>query len=206
MNWELFIAFCGASAILGLIPGPAIGAISSVGLAHGTRAAMIAVAGGLCAAAVHMILVVAATASLFLFLEAWMPYIRWLGVAYLLYLGVQSFRAASSAPDAAKIEPPNQGALFLRGFVASATNPKALGFIAAFFLLFVDPVLPVGPQIAVMSASYLAILIVIDCGWGVLSGTGNVIFQSARADKIKARVSGSVLIFAAAGLATVRTG
>lgn len=205
LNWELFIAFCGASIALGLLPGPAVGAISSVGLAHGTRAAMMTVAGGLCAAALHMVLVVAATASLFLFLEAWMPLIRWLGVAYLLYLGVQSFLPdRSSARDGAP-EVPGNHALFLRGFIANATNPKALGFIAAFFPQFVDAALPVGPQIAMMSASYLIILIIVDTGWGFASGAGNRLFQSKRAKQIKSRISGSIMVGAAAALATVRS-
>jgi len=204
MNWELFVAFCGASAILGLIPGPAVGAISSVGIAHGTRAAMMTVAGGLCAAALHMALVVAATASLFLFLENWMELIRWIGVGYLIYLGVQSWRASAHAANE-QADVPRKGALFLRGFIANATNPKALGFIAAFFPQFVDASLPIGPQIVMMSTAYLGILVVIDSGWGFASGTGNRMFQSASAKRIKDRISGSVMIGAAAGLAAVRT-
>ncbi len=206
MNWELFAAFCAASAALALIPGPAVGAITSAGLSHGLRAGLLTAAGGIAAIVVHMALVVGATASLFLFLDNWMPLIRWIGVGYLVYLGVEAWRSASLPPTNETKVSASGAALLARGFIVNVTNPKALGFIAAFFPQFIDASLPLGPQIALLSVSYILTVGVIDLGWAILSGHLGRALKSERFIKWRARVSGTALFGAAAGLASVRTG
>lgn len=206
MNWELFAAFCAASAVLAVIPGPAVGAITSTGLSLGIRAGLLTALGGIAAIVVHMALVVGATASLFLFLDHWMPLIRWIGVAYLIYLGVEAWRGAGKNEGALPARRTGPAALFARGFIVNVTNPKALGFIAAFFPQFIDASMPLGQQVALLSASYLIIMGSIDVGWALASGHAHALFQNPVVRKWRGRVSGTVLFGAAAGLASVRTG
>jgi threonine/homoserine/homoserine lactone efflux protein len=68
----------------------------------------------------------------------------------------------------------------LRGFLVSLSNPKTLFFFAAFFPQFVDPHAPAAPQLALLSATFVALVLVVDSGWvllaarvaGVLRGGG----------------------------------
>jgi len=206
MNWELYAAFCVASAVLALIPGPMVGVITSTGLRYGVRAALLTVAGGTIAMVIHMAVVMLATASIFLFLETWMPLIRWAGVAYLTYLGINAlWNSFRPAPDTLPA-PPRRRALFTRGLAVNVSNPKTLAFIAAFFPQFIDGALPIGPQLLVLGVSYTFIVTAIDCGWAFTSGKARWLFESDRARRWKERAAGTALLSAATGLASVRTG
>jgi threonine/homoserine/homoserine lactone efflux protein len=82
--------------------------------------------------------------------------IKWLGVAYLLYLGARMIWRArgKESVKAAPLTP--RRALWMQGFVTSASNPKAVVFFAALFPQFIDANLPFWPQFAILSATYLA--------------------------------------------------
>lgn len=206
MNWELFAAFFLASAVLALIPGPMVGVITSTGIRYGTRAALHTVAGGVAAMAIHMIIVVAATASIFLFLETSMPVIRWAGVAYLAYLGADAiWKSFRPAPDKLPA-PPRRAALFTRGLAVNVSNPKTLAFIAAFFPQFIDANLPLGPQLILLGITYALVVGAIDVGWAFVSGKARWLFESDGARRWKERAAGTALLGAAAGLASIRTG
>lgn len=206
MNWELYAAFCVATALLALLPGPMVGVISSTGIRYGTRAALLTVGGGVMAMAIHMVIIVAATASVFVLLAGWMPFVRWAGVAYLTYLGLSAIVKSFRAEHRPERVTPRRSALLLRGLVVNVSNPKPLAFIAAFFPQFIDSTLPIGPQALVIGVSYVAITGVIDAGWALLSGKARWLFENDRARRWKDRAAGSTMLGAALGLASVRTG
>jgi threonine/homoserine/homoserine lactone efflux protein len=205
MNWELYAAFCAATAVLTLIPGPMVGVITGTGIRFGVRAALLAVAGGVTAMTIHMVIIVVATASMSLFLATWMPLLRWVGVAYLCYLGAAAFLRSFRAEPGETPPEPRRSALFARGLVVNVSNPKPLAFIAAFFPQFIDASLPIGPQVLIMGVSYVAIGGTLDAGWALVSGKARWLFESDRARRWKERVAGTALIGGAAGLASART-
>lgn len=205
INWELFAAFCVATAALALLPGPMVGVITSTGIRYGVRPALLSVAGGVSAMTIHMVIMVAATASALHFLTSWMPLIRWVGVAYLCYLGIDALlKSFRDAPHVLPT-PPRRSALFIRGLMVNVSNPKPLAFIAAFFPQFIDTSLPIGPQVIVMGVGYVAIGGGIDTGWALVSGRVRWVFESDRARRWKERAAGTALLGAAAGLAAMRT-
>ena len=206
VNWELFSAYCLAVVVLGLLPGPAVGAITATGLAHGTRAAMLVVGGTMVAVVIQMSLIVSFTTSFLDLISEWLPLIRWGGVAYLLYLGFEAFRSAGKDESASAVDAPSQAGFALRGFLVNISNPKALGFFVAFFPQFIDTSLPLVFQMAVLAISYFAIMSVIDSSWAIAGGRANHLLQSKRARMWRDRVSGSFLIGAAVALASVRKG
>jgi threonine/homoserine/homoserine lactone efflux protein len=101
---------------------------------------------------------------------------KWVGVAYLVWLGVQSLRAP--VPDADKPGDQPEDAttgrsnrplgLLLQGGLITASNPKALIFMAAFFPQFIDMTSPLGPQLGILVGTML----VIEFGWIMTYATG----------------------------------
>ncbi len=74
-------------------------------------------------------------------------YLRWVGAAYLVFLGIQAWRHAG-APRAAAA--PGGHVHAWRGFIVAMTNPKTIAFFTAFLPQFLDPTLPVERQLLVM--------------------------------------------------------
>ena len=141
MAFETWIAYGVACAVLSLIPGPSVLLVTGQALAKGLRAALICIAGELTGGTCLILLsllgvgaVLAASATLFLF-------VKWLGVAYLAYLGVQQILEAKRRRSHAKTqradpaitpEPAKANGSFGAGFLTALLNPKSIVFYMAF--------------------------------------------------------------------------
>ncbi len=136
---HLYLAFVAATTILMLIPGPNVALIVATSVRGGTRQGLLTVAGTSSAVVVHLALTVVGLAALLGTLGGWFAWVRWIGAAYLVWLGIRQWRAP--APDlgqaAVGLRPRRGRAVFLRGFLVSLTNPKTLLFYGAFFPQFV---------------------------------------------------------------------
>jgi len=206
MNVELYLAFVVATTILILLPGPAVALIVATSLSHGTRAALVTVAGSSTAIALLLGVTALGMTSLMLVLSQWFAVLRWAGVVYLLYLGIQAWRSKPPAPAGKAVKATKAKTFYLRGFVVNATNPKTLVFYAAFFPQFVDPARPLGLQLPVLCLTFLGIATLLDSGYALLAGRLRRILTSERGARIRARVTGSLLIGAGLGLALARRG
>jgi threonine/homoserine/homoserine lactone efflux protein len=197
MTLELYAAFVAATTILMLIPGPNVALITANSVAHGPRYGLITVA-GTCAAMIPQLALTALGMSEMLGLAGrWFGLLRWVGVAYLIWLGIRTWRAA---PQGAA-DPGRKSTVFLNGFLISLTNPKTLLFYAAFFPQFVTPGRPAG-QISLLAATFLGLAAVIDSGWALLAGRLRPLIS--RYGRARNRLAGAVLIAAGAGMAAAR--
>ena len=83
-----------------------------------------------------------------------------LGAAYLIYLGVKTFRSKAAvlreAPTTAAEADASSRPFFLRGFLVGVSNPKAVLFFAAFFPQFLNPAAPFVPQFAILALTFMA--------------------------------------------------
>jgi homoserine/homoserine lactone efflux protein len=190
MNWELFAAFLLITMILVVTPGPIVTLVIATGASQGIRAALVTVAGTtlgnallIAAIAGGLSFVMAHAATLF---EA----LRWVGAAYLIWLGVQAWRSAGGNGAA----PPSGSANFGRGVVVALSNPKTIAFFTAFLPQFFDPSLPAGRQLAVMCAVSVVLAALSDCAWAVAAGLGRAWFMAPARAKLLARLSGLALI------------
>ena len=82
--------------------------------------------------------------------------IKWAGVAYLIFYGVRTFFAAPADLERATAEAPSRR-LFAQGFFTSLANPEAVFFFAALFPQFIDPSLPIWPQLLILGLTYLVV-------------------------------------------------
>lgn len=199
---ELYFGFLAAVTLLMLLPGPNVALIIANSVAHGTRAGLLTMAGTASAMAVQLALTAFGLAALLLHLGAWFGELRWIGVAYLLWLGVRTWRRPAPDLGAVRPDPPGRWVIWRRGFLVSLTNPKTLFFYGALFPQFVDPARPPGPQISVLAVSFLAIALIVDSGWAALGGAfGRRIGGFGR---LANRLGGGLLCGAALGLAAAR--
>ncbi|HEV2365441.1 MAG TPA: LysE family translocator [Caulobacteraceae bacterium] len=200
VDLRLYAAFAAAVAVLMLIPGPNVALIVSSSLAHGRRRGLATVAGTASAMVLQLALVAAGLTGLLHLFGAVFGWVRWIGAAYLVWLGVRSWRAQA---DAGLSAPAGRGgASFRRGFVVSLTNPKTLVFYGAFFPQFLTPRLVAGPQVAALAMGFVVIALVIDSGWALAADKARPLL--ARAGRLPHRLSGGFLIGAGAALALAR--
>jgi threonine/homoserine/homoserine lactone efflux protein len=200
MTLELYTAFVAAVVVLMLIPGPNVALVTSQSIAHGPGRGLVTVAGTSAAMVVQLAVVGLGLTGALAFAGHAFALIRWIGVAYLIFLGVQAWRGPSATSAAEP--PPRADRAFLRGVIVSLTNPKTLLFYAAFFPQFMTG--HDGRQFWLLAASFLVIAIVIDSGWALLAGRLRpLLFRHAR---LCGRITGAVLIAAGAGLALARGG
>jgi threonine/homoserine/homoserine lactone efflux protein len=200
MSPALLAAFVGATAVLMLIPGPNVALIVANSLAFGVRAGLLTVAGTSAAMVAQLAVASLGVTALLGALAQAFGILRWLGVAYLVWLGIRAWR--EPAGDLSRTRAVSPGKTFGRGFLVSLTNPKTLAFYAAFLPQFLDPAAPLGRQMAVLSVAFVATALVIDGGWAVLAGRARGLV--ARYGRVRNRLTGAVLVGAAVGLALAR--
>lgn len=198
----LYLAFVLASAVLMLIPGPNVALIVANSVAYGTRYGLVTLAGTASAMVPQLALTALGMTALLAGVGHWMEWVRWLGVAYLLVLGVRQIRAAPADLGHVAPQPRSRRGIYLRGLLVSLTNPKTLFFFGAFFPQFVAPDRPAGPQLVVLCATFLAVAVLLDSAWAIAAGRVRPLL-AARA-RWRNRVSGGFLIGAGLGLALAR--
>jgi homoserine/homoserine lactone efflux protein len=201
VNLELYLAFVLATTVMILLPGPSVLLTVSHSLAFGADRALLTVTGAVLAIGVQLIVTIVGMTSLMLLLAEGFEVLRWAGVAWLVWLGIQQWRAPA---DLAGIRPVEGRRLLVQGFLVTIANPKSLLFLAAFFPQFVDPGRPLGPQLVLLGISFLVIGFVFTALWGVAAGWTRSWFQSRPRLLLRNRISGSLLIGAGIGLAMVR--
>jgi len=191
MNWQLFSAFLLITVILVIVPGPIVTLVIATGVARGIRAALQTVIGTTLGNAVLLACIALGLTWILKTSAQVFEYVRWVGAAYLVWLGIQAWRRAGSSTEAV---PPRGHIHAWRGFVVAITNPKTIAFFTAFLPQFIDPALPVGRQLIVMCAVTVVLAGCLDAAWGVTAGLGRAWLMKPRHNRLLGRLSGAVLI------------
>lgn len=139
------------------------------------------------AAGFGLVAIIAASANI-------LVVIKWLGVAYLVWYGIRIFMA-EPVPLDRETGAASPRKLFTQGFVTSAANPEAVFFFAALFPQFIDPALPLLPQIAILGVTYLIVdgLVLIAMGASAERLLGGLRHRG----RLLNRLAGSAMIAAA---------
>lgn len=199
---DLYLGFVAACVLLIVIPGPNVALIVANSVAHGARFGLLTVAGTSSAVVAQLTLTVLGASAVLIFLAASFDWLRWLGVAYLVWLGVATWRAPPV--DLAGTAPQTRSAriIYGRGFLVGLTNPKTLLFYGAFFPQFVTPGPTAADQLLLLAATFLAVAIVFDSSWAILAGRLRALLQMRV--RLRNRASGGLLVGAGLGLALAR--
>lgn len=145
------------------------------------------------AAAFGIAAVVAASAEAF-------QVVKWLGVAYLAWIGLRLIRSGPRDGDAAADHAGSPFRLYRQGFITSSANPFAVMFFAALFPHFINPGAATLPQLAILGGTYLLVDGVILLAWGWLAVRAAAHIRS-HAHGLINRVCGALMMGAAALLA-----
>jgi len=202
ISLDLYLAFVGAVTILMLIPGPNVALIIANSVGHGTRYGLLTVAGTASAMIVQLAFTIIGMTAMLGILGAWFEALRWVGVAYLVYLGIRQWREPPADLTRTRPEPPVPGAIYGRAFLVSLTNPKTLFFYGAFLPQFIKPGADTDSQLFLLAATFLALALVIDGLWAVLAGRVRGLLS--RHGRFRQRLTGGLLIGAGVGLALAR--
>lgn len=157
MSLEVYIAYL-ATVLLFFAhpPGPSQMLFVAHSMRHGVKRSLPTMAGDLSANSLQIAIAGFGLAGLIHLSAAFFAAVKWVGVLYLVWIGIRIMRSSWRTGSGAPANP--QGSAFFRqGFITSAANPYAVVFFAALFPQFIDPAGPLALQIAVLGATYLVI-------------------------------------------------
>jgi len=156
MTVEIWIAYVAAVLVLMCTPGPSQLLMLSNSMANGFQRSLATAAGDLTANVLQMLAAGVGLGAIILATENAFLLIKWLGVAYLVWMGIGKIRTAGEG-TLIEASPTSIGALWLQGFVTSASNPKAVIFFAALFPQFIRSEGVFWTQFVILSATYVVI-------------------------------------------------
>ncbi len=207
MDLNLYLAFFVATTIMILLPGPTVMLTVAHSISFGWRRALATVAGATIGIGIQLAITLVGMTSLMVLMAAWFEGLRWLGVAYLAYLGIQQWRARpESESNAAPAVARSGRSLLIQGVVVTTANPKSMFFLAAFFPQFIDPLAAPVPQFALLGVTFLAITFGFTALWAVVAGQAGNAFRSRRGILLRNRIAGTLMLGAGLGLALARRG
>ena len=199
---DRLLAFLVTALVLIVIPGPSVLFVIGRALAIGRGGALRSVAGNAIGSFVQVLAVALGVGALVARSAELYALIKYVGAAYLIYLGIQAFRHRRDLTDAlggasAAVRSPRRQ--LLDGFLVGASNPKTIVFFTVVLPQFTDPGrghLPL--QLLMLGALFPLIAVFCDSGWALAAATARDWF--ARSPQRLAAVGG------AGGLAIVGLG
>jgi len=161
MDIHVWLIYFLAAVGLSLSPGPNGLLALTHGALHGRRKALYTIFGGASGFIAVIALSMFGIGALLKASLTWLTVMKWVGGAYLVWLGVQVWRSPPIGIDIRRSGDSRAGwSLFRQGAFSALTNPKALLFFAAFLPQFIDPARSLFVQFAIMAATFAAIEIV----------------------------------------------
>lgn len=193
-------ALLAATIVLVIIPGPNVALIVANSLGFGLRSGLITVAGTSLGIAVQLVLVVAGMTTLLAVVASALVWIKWLGVAYLVYLGVKTWTTPAADLQVAVIQ--SDTGKFLRGLLLAIVNPKTLLFNAAFLPQFLSDSADPARQLPLLALVFLLVVIAGDSIWAIFATRARD--WIGHVGRSRNRLAGGFLIGAGLALATSR--
>lgn len=205
VNWDTYWLYVLAEVALSLSPGPAVMLVIASGLTWGARKSLYATLGILAANALYFAISATALGAVLVTSRAFFIAVKWLGAAYLVYIGVSALFGRPSPITIAREERTGGAgrALFLTGLTLQLANPKTLVFFASILPQFVDPRLAIGPQMAWLAAGSIVPEFLILGGYGYLASRAASLTRDPRFARYTERTAGALVLGAAALVLTV---
>ncbi|EHK77378.1 lysine exporter protein LysE/YggA [Sinorhizobium meliloti CCNWSX0020] len=206
MSFEHWFAFAAASAVLLAIPGPTILLVISYALGHGRKIAGATVAGVALGDFTAMTASMLGLGALLATSAAVFTVLKWIGAAYLVWLGIKLWRApvgndSGSTVETSPAERPLR--IFIHTYAVTALNPKSILFFVAFLPQFLDLSRPLFTQMAIFETTFLILATINAALYAWLAAAAGSTIRKPNVRRIVNRLGGSLLIgagFLTAGL------
>jgi threonine/homoserine/homoserine lactone efflux protein len=199
VNWDTYWLYVATEMALSLSPGPAVMLVIACGLAHGARRSTWASLGILSANALYFAISATVLGGLLAASRTFFITVKWLGAAYLVYVGLAALFGRPSPITLSKAGGSGAPrALYLAGLTLQLANPKTLIFFVAILPQFVDARLPIGAQMAWLAAGSIIPEFFILAGYGWLASRARATVTDARYARWTDRIAGALVLGAAA--------
>jgi len=205
MDLHVWLAYVVTAIVFSLAPGS--GTVNSIsnGLSYGTRKSLGAIVGLQIGLACHIILVGAGIGALVAQSAMAFTVIKWVGAAYLVWLGIQKWRDNTSMSMQRGDDNRSGLALMRSAIVINLTNPKSIVFLVALFPQFINPSQPQLIQFVILGVTTVVIDAIVMLGYTTLaSQMGRFIRSENVMGKIN-KVFGSMFVGCGALLATAKS-
>lgn len=181
MGFDVWLSFVAASILLSIIPGPTVLIVLSYAITQGRRVALATVAGVGLGDLIAMTASLAGIGVLILTSAFLFTILKWIGAAYLIFLGVKLIRNAPevSLDGVEDVSRKTAFGVFSHVSAVTALNPKSIMFFIAFVPQFIDPSGPLFSQSAILIATFVVV------------GLLNALVYALLADQLRSRISKS---------------
>ena len=190
------IIFISAALALIISPGPAVLFVVARSLEQGRIAGIVSTLGITFASLIHVVFAAVGLSALLMKSAIAFSVIKYLGAAYLIYLGIRALMTKAQAADIQEVESVKLSKLFVQGFIVNIFNPKTALFFLAFLPQFVDPSRGSAlVQIIVLGTIFLVMALVSDSIYAVVAGTAKELLSgSLRMARAQKYVAGTIYI------------
>lgn len=202
MSFSLWLAFVAAAVVIAITPGPGSVLVLATGLRYRYTFVARALLGLEVALLVHLGIVALGLGALLATSSTAFLVMKIIGAAYLVWLGIQKWRATVEPVDTDQVRVATNGKLFRQGLLVNLTNPKAVIFIAALVPQFINASAPQLPQYLIIGATMVGVDVVIMTAYALLAGRFRDWFQNTRMLRLQNRIFGGMFVSAGAFLAT----
>ena len=204
MHFETWLAFAATSAVVVVIPGPTVLLVASYALGRGWRVALPMAVGVVMGDFTAMTLSMLGLGALLATSATIFTALKWLGAAYLVYLGVKLWRAEGTIVARPAGEVGDSGRMFGHAWLVTALNPKSLTFFIAFLPQFFDLAQPILPQMAIAEATFLVLAFLNVLFYAAMAARARRAISSRRVVGIVNKVGGSLLVGAGVAAVTLK--
>ncbi|SDF00062.1 LysE family translocator [Sulfitobacter delicatus] len=206
MELHVWLAFASASIALLLIPGPTVLLILSYAISQGRRVALATVAGVALGDLIAMSASLAGLGALVLTSAKLFILLKWVGAAYLVYLGIKLFRSAPAASLGMLGDAPEASVrtVFAHSAAVTALNPKSIVFFIAFVPQFIHPNAVLAPQFGVLIATFVGFAAVNALAYALLADKLRQKIARPSVLPFLTRLGGATLVAMGVATATLR--
>ncbi|ATO35131.1 Homoserine/homoserine lactone efflux protein [Dickeya dianthicola] len=204
MTQDWWLTYLVTTLILSLSPGSGAINTMSTSISHGYRGAIASIAGLQLGLTIHIVLVGIGLGALLSQSVLAFDMLKWLGAAYLIWLGIQQWRSAGSLDLQTLANGMPRRRLFKRAILVNLTNPKSIVFLAALFPQFIIPHQPQAMQYLVLGLTTVVVDIIVMIGYATLAQRIARWLKGPRQLKQLNRTFGSLFMLVGALLATAR--
>ncbi|MEI2267636.1 homoserine/homoserine lactone efflux protein [Erwinia sp. CGal63] len=204
MTIQWWLAYLLTTSILSLSPGSGAINTMSTGISHGYRGAAASISGLQVGLSAHILLVGIGLGALFSQSVLAFEVLKWAGAAYLIWLGIQQWRAAGAIDLQAVTKAMPRRKLFQRAVLVNLTNPKSIVFLAALFPQFIIPHQPQAMQYLVLGVTTVVVDIIVMIGYATLAQRIAAWIKGPKQMKLLNRLFGGMFIAVGALLASAR--
>lgn len=205
MNLDVWITLFLASLAISISPGAGAVVSMNYGIKYGIKKSYAAILGLQVGLLIQTFIVVIGLGALIAKSVMLFTIIKWVGVIYLIYLGLSKFfEKVETIDEQEHLKTYNVKKAFLSSTLINLTNPKATVFLVAFIPQFLDPQYSLWIQFIIISLTLCIIDIFVMSGYSSMASKLKFLIKDEKAMNIQNKITGSFLILAAVFMSTTK--